>query len=64
MNDLERPADGDRNRGPLIIAVYCTTLVLASLIVSLRIYARHQRRALGIDDWTMVLSVVSRDWDP
>ena len=61
MDTLERPPDGDRDRGPLVMAVYGTTLVLATFIMSLRIYARYQRRALGIDDWTMLLSVVSID---
>ena len=61
MTDLERPPDGDRDRGPLVIAVYWVTLILAIFIVSLRLSARHQRRSLGIDDWTMLLSVVGTD---
>ena len=60
MNGLEPPPDGDRDRGPILIAVYWTALALASFIVSLRLYARHRIRAIGPDDLAMLLSVVGR----
>ena len=60
MDGLIAPPDGDRDRGSITIAISWTALVLASLVVSLRLYARFKKRALGFDDWSMLLSVVRR----
>ena len=54
-----KPADGDRDRGGAVIAIYWSIAAVAMLIVGLRFYARRLVRATGADDWLMLISLVS-----
>lgn len=56
---LEPPPGGDHNKGPAFLAVSLTTTIVALTFVGLRIYVRTRIvRALGWDDWTIVLAMI------
>ena len=49
----------DRNRGPEILAVFCSGTALAALAVALRLWVRARLiRKVGLDDWLVALSLV------
>lgn len=55
---MQAPPDGDQNRGPALTAIFWTECAFAMAIMTLRLYARLKIRALGADDWMMLLTVV------
>ncbi|KAF7885516.1 uncharacterized protein EAF02_004025 [Botrytis sinoallii] len=53
-----KPADGDQDRGGAVIAVYWSIAAVAMLVVGLRFYSRRLVRAIGADDWLMLISLI------
>ena len=53
-------AAGDKNRGPEIIAIFCSLTTIAAITVALRLWTRSQIvRKVGADDWLMAVALVS-----
>ena len=52
-------ADYAADRGSSIVPLVWVQAAVASVLVALRFYARIKIRSLGLDDWTMLCSVVS-----
>lgn len=46
------------DRGPSLVGTEWTECTIVILIVAFRFYARISIKALGIDDWLMLLAVV------
>lgn len=56
---LQRPPDGDEDRGPQFIAAAAVTTAAALIAVCLRMYVRIRIvRAVGIDDYMIIVSMV------
>ena len=54
------PPDGDLNKGPIVLTVTLITAIIALILVGLRMYVRTKIiRAVGCDDWTIILAMVS-----
>lgn len=49
------------DRGPVILAVYWTFSILAILVTLSRLLSRRLIKAVGWDDWTMVLTTASQE---
>jgi hypothetical protein len=52
------PPDGNRDRGPQLLAIYWTQGGIAIIIVALRFYVRYAKRIIGIEDWAMLIALV------
>lgn len=52
---------GDLGRGPGILGGTWFLVILTIAIISARIYVRRKFKILGLDDWLMVVAVVSHD---
>lgn len=52
----------DEDRGPKLLGIYWTECSIAIIMVSLRFYARIKIRGLGLDDWTMLLAMVTKHY--
>lgn len=63
-SSMSATIDLNANQGPSIVALVWVEATLALMIVLLRIYARIRIKALGLDDWTILLSLVSRPLYP
>ena len=59
MEPLPRPTDGDRNRGPRLLAMWWTELSICVIMVVLRFYSRYKLKNFGTDDWLMLTALVS-----
>ena len=54
------PPDGDLNKGPIFLIVTLITATIALILVGLRMYVRTKIiRAVGWDDWMIILAMVS-----
>jgi hypothetical protein len=53
------PPGGDVDRAAPLMAIYWAEAVVATVIVSLRMYARYINKSYGADDWVMLLTLVS-----
>ena len=60
---LPSPGPND-DRGPAVTAIFWSEAAVAVLVVSLRLYARRSIRALGADDWFMLITTVSVCYAP
>jgi hypothetical protein len=47
------------DRGPTAVAVYWTQVGVATVIVAARFYTRKRMRMTGVDDWLMLVTLVS-----
>lgn len=56
---LPNPLPPDEDRGPQLIGAFWTWSALSIILVMLRFYARYQLRAIGLDDWMMLITVAS-----
>ena len=63
MEPLPRPTDGDRNRGPQLLAMWWTELSICIIMVILRFYSRYKLKNFGTDDWLMLTALVSSTID-
>lgn len=61
MEPLPRPADGDRDRGPQLLAMWWTELSICIVMVAMRFYSRHKLKNFGTDDWLMLTALVSNE---
>ena len=61
MEPLPRPTDGDRNRGPQLLAMWWTELSICIIMVVLRFYSRYKLKNFGTDDWLMLTALVSSE---
>ena len=52
------PPGGDVDRGPRLIAYFWVLSAASVTLLSARFYARVSIRAVGWDDWMMLLTVV------
>ena len=59
-SSIQRPPDGDQDRGPAQIAIWWTEFGIIIIRVILRFHTRIMIRSVGIDDWMMLVNVVSR----
>lgn len=59
MDSLPVPQGGDRDRGGSLMAMFWTEVPIAIIVVAMRIYSRFKIKATGIDDWVMVITLVS-----
>ena len=59
MNALPVPQGGDQDRSGSLMAMFWTQVPIAIIVVSLRIYARFKIKAIGVDDWFMIIALVS-----
>lgn len=48
-------------RGGILLVMYWTECSIAIIMVSLRFYCRIKIRGVGLDDWTMLLTLVNRE---
>ncbi|KAK0702006.1 hypothetical protein B0T26DRAFT_744917 [Lasiosphaeria miniovina] len=48
----------DEDRGPHLVAMFWTYTSIAAAMTGLRFYARLQIRAVGLDDWMMLATVI------
>lgn len=53
------PPDGDRNRGPQLLTIYGVQGAVSIIVVALRFYVRYAKRIIGIEDWAMLICLVS-----
>jgi hypothetical protein len=60
MAPMIPPPEGNKNRGPDLIAMFWMESVFCIMILALRLYVRISIRGLGIDDWLMLFTVVCR----
>ncbi|CAF9923648.1 hypothetical protein IMSHALPRED_005982 [Imshaugia aleurites] len=58
MEPLPRPSDGDRNRGPQLMAMWWTELSICIIMVALRFYSRYKLKNFGIDDGLMMTALI------
>ncbi|MCJ1477955.1 hypothetical protein MMC13_006630 [Lambiella insularis] len=56
--DMPPPPDGDQDRGASVYGFYWAILAIATVVTSLRFWARIRIHALGWDDWLMLLAVL------
>lgn len=63
MEPLPRPPDGDRNRGPQLLAMWWTELSICIIMVAMRFYSRYKLKNFGTDDWLMLAALVGRSTD-
>lgn len=47
------------DRGPAAVAVYWTQVGIATFVVAARFYTRKRMRTTGVDDWLMLVTLVS-----
>ena len=64
MEQRPRPVEGDRNRGTTLLAISWTEAVICIVFVAIRFYARSMIKAVGKDDWIMMITLVSRTFTP
>lgn len=50
----------NKDRGPQLLAMYWTELSTVTIIVALRFYARIKINGLGLDDWTVLFTLVRK----
>ncbi|KAK3365414.1 hypothetical protein B0H63DRAFT_112484 [Podospora didyma] len=48
----------DEDRGPLLLAQFWTYVAIGSIMTALRFFARFKIRAVGLDDWMMLATVI------
>lgn len=48
----------NEDRGPQLLAIYWTGCTVATIIVALRVYSRIKIKGLGLDDWTILFTMV------
>lgn len=48
----------DQDRGPQLMGAFWTMVVISTIMVGLRFYARFRIKSIGWDDWTMLLAQV------
>lgn len=53
------PLPPNEDRGDAAIAVFWTLTSIATVIVAARFYARWLIRGIGLDDWMILVSLVS-----
>jgi len=58
MSALPPPPDGDRTRGPQLLAIYGVQGILSIIVVALRFYVRYVKRIIGLEDWAMLAALV------
>ncbi|KAL7621418.1 hypothetical protein AAE478_008740 [Parahypoxylon ruwenzoriense] len=58
LGQISQPVPPDIDRGPRLMAMFWTWTGLASMLLTLRFYARYKIHALGWDDWMMLITVV------
>ncbi|KAI1345328.1 integral membrane protein [Xylaria sp. FL0043] len=56
--ELPQPLPPDVDRGPRLIAMFWSYTAIILVVLSLRFYARYKIRAIGLDDWLMLITVV------
>ena len=59
MTSVAVPTDGDRNRGPSLVAIFWVESAIAFVVISLRVTGRIMIRKLGLDDYMMLFTLVS-----
>ncbi|KAL9134774.1 MAG: hypothetical protein Q9175_004043 [Cornicularia normoerica] len=59
MEPLPRPADGDRDRGPQLLAMWWTELSICIVMVAMRFFSRYKLKNFGTDDWLMLIALVT-----
>ena len=64
MEQRPRPVGGDRNRGTALLAITWTEAFICIIFFAVRFYARSMIKALGKDDWMMVITLVPRTFTP
>ena len=52
---VSNPAE---TRGPLLVSVFWTLLVLSTIAIALRIWARYKYSRLRMDDWCLIFAYV------
>lgn len=48
-----------QDKGPMLLALWWTEAGIATVIVGLRLYTRFMMRGIVIEDWLMLISLVS-----
>lgn len=49
----------DQDKGPMLLALWWTEAGVATVVVGLRFYTRHVMRGIVIEDWLMLIALVS-----
>lgn len=49
----------DQDKGPMLLALWWAEAGVATVVVGLRFYTRHVMRAIVIEDWLMLIALVS-----
>ena len=62
MEPLPRPVDGDRDRGPQLLAMWWTELSICIVMVAMRFYSRYKLKNFGLDDWLMLTALVRKTY--
>jgi hypothetical protein len=56
---LQPPPDGDATHGPTLLAVSWTMVGIDVVVVALRLFVRFTKRSVGLDDYFMLIALVS-----
>lgn len=57
---LTMPEGGDQNRAPQLLAIFWTQVPISLTFLCLRVYVRVSIRNFSYDDYTMIVTWVSR----
>lgn len=50
----------NEDRGPQLLAMYWTECTIVTIVVALRFYSRIKIKGLGLDDWTVLFTLVRK----
>jgi hypothetical protein len=56
---MEPPPDGDATHGPTLLAISWAMVGVDVVIVALRLFVRFTKRSVGLDDYFMLIALVS-----
>lgn len=59
MDSLPVSQGGNQNRAGSLMAVFWTEAPIAIIVVALRTYSRYKIKAIGLDDWMMIITLDS-----
>lgn len=59
MSPLPLPSGGDQDRGGSLLAITWAETFICIVVLGLRFYSRMKLKNIGIDDWMMLITLVS-----
>lgn len=56
---IDLPPGGDESRGPALLGIVWAEAAVCIVVVGLRFFVRGKKKAIGADDWLMLIACVS-----